>query len=311
MTQPRYAIIGTGALGGFYGARLQRAGCDVHFLVHTDFEHVRRHGLICESKDGDFTLPRVNAYRAAREMPPCDFVLVALKTTQNQLLPDLLPPVTKADGAVVMMQNGLGVEAEAARIVGAARVLGGLCFLCANKIGPGRIRHLDYGYVKFAEFACGGVTDRMRQLGADFERAGIAIQLNEDLLLARWQKLVWNIPYNGLSVILNATTAELMANDHARPLVAAVMHEVAAAAAGCGRVIDEPFIQRMLADTAKMIPYRTSMKIDFDERRPMEVEAIYGAPVRAAHEAGVTVSLLEMLYRQLTFLDARRAAANR
>ena len=97
----RYAIIGTGALGGFYGARLQRAGCDVHFLLHSDYEHVRQHGLVIESKDGDFVLPRINAYRDARDMPACDVIIVALKAIQNHLLPSLLP----RDGVVTLMQN--------------------------------------------------------------------------------------------------------------------------------------------------------------------------------------------------------------
>jgi 2-dehydropantoate 2-reductase len=188
--------------------------------------------------------------------------------------------------------------------------MGGLCFLCSNKAGPGHIRHLDYGYVKFAEFATRGVTDRMRQIGEDFQRAGIPIQLHDDLLLARWQKLIWNIPYNGLSVILNATTADLMANDHTRQLVTAIMREVAAAATACGHPIHEEFIQRMLADTAKMIPYRTSMKIDHDEHRPMEIEAIFGNPLRAAQQAGGASPLLDSLYRQLQFLDERNRGSD-
>src|ERR1039457_6805894 len=119
MKQRSYAIIGSGALGGFYGARLQQAGCEVHFLLHSDYEYVREHGLVCESKDGDFTLPRVNTYRHAQDMPRCDVVCVCLKTTQNHLLPNLLPSVVKDDGVVLVMQNGLGMEAEGAKIIGA------------------------------------------------------------------------------------------------------------------------------------------------------------------------------------------------
>ena len=92
--QRRYAIIGTGALGGYYGARLAHAGCDVHFLLHSDYDHVRQHGLICESIDGDFSIAKPSAYRDTRDMPRCDVVCVALKTTQNHLLPAILsaPP---------------------------------------------------------------------------------------------------------------------------------------------------------------------------------------------------------------------------
>lgn len=297
----RYAIIGTGALGGYYGARLQRAGNDVHFLLHSDYDHVREHGLIVESRDGDFTLPRVNAYRQVRELPSCDFILVCLKATQNHLLPAMLPPT----GVVVLMQNGLGAEEELARHIGRDRILAGLAFLCSNKIGPGHIRHLDYGYVRFADFT-GGVTDRMKQIAADFERAGIPVTLAEDLAAARWHKLVWNIPYNGLSVVLDANTTELMTDPDTRALVEELMREVVTGAAACGRRIEESFVQKMLADTAKMKPYRTSMKIDFDEGRPMEVEAIYGNPWRAARQAGADLPRLEMLYRQLQFLNRRK-----
>lgn len=294
----RYAVIGTGALGGFYGARLQRAGCDVHFVLHSDYEHVHQHGLVVESKDGDFTLPRVNAYRDAHELPPCDFVLICLKATQNHLVPAILPPT----GHVVLMQNGLGAEEELARHTNRDRIMAGLAFLCSNKVGPGHIHHLDYGYVRFADFS-GGITERLRQVAGDFERAGIPVTLAEDLVSARWHKLVWNIPYNGLSVVLNANTAELMAQPDTRALVEALMREVVAGAAACGRRIEDSFVAKMLADTEQIKPYRTSMKIDFDEGRPMEVEAIFGNALRAA---GVPLPRLETLYRQLKFLDERK-----
>jgi len=308
--RPRsYAIIGTGALGGFYGARLQHAGCEVHFLLHTDYDHVRQHGLICESKDGDFTLPRVNAYRDVRDLPRCDFVCVCLKTTQNHLLPEILPPLAHGNATVLVMQNGLGIEDDVAKIVGPQHVMGGLCFICSNKIGPGHIRHLDYGDVRIGEYSAAGtpvgVTDRMRQVAADFQRAGIPTELSPDLLTARWEKLVWNIPYNGLSVVLDSTTDHLMADPHTRTLVQDLMSEVVADAAACGRRIPPEFVKEMLDRTDRMKPYRTSMKIDYDEHHPMEVEAIFGNPLRAAHQAGAKSPLIEMLYRQLKFLDAR------
>jgi 2-dehydropantoate 2-reductase len=311
MQQRSYAIIGTGALGGFYGARLQHTGCDVHFLLHSDFEHVRQHGLICESKDGDFTLPKVNAYHDARDMPKCDVVCVCLKTTQNHLLPQLLPPVVKDDGVVLVMQNGLGIEEQVAEIVGAQRVMGGLCFLCSNKVGPGHIRHLDYGHIGLGEFAVRGVSDRGRAIAGDFQRAGIATELNENLAVVRWQKLVWNIPYNGLSVVLDANTDELMKNPDARRLVEQIMREVVADARACGATLPEQIVAKMLSYTDQMIPYRTSMKIDYDERSPMEVEAIFGNPLRAAEKADAKSPLLDQLYCQLKFLDARNTSSSR
>ncbi|MBD2570082.1 putative 2-dehydropantoate 2-reductase [Anabaena lutea] len=304
-----YAILGTGALGGFYGAKLQKAGNEVHFLLKSDYLEVSQHGLVIESKDGDFTLPQVLAYSDVEKMPGCDVVIVALKTTQNHLLPHILPPVIKDDGVVLVLQNGLGIEEEIAQIVGNVRIIGGLCFLCSNKVAPGHIRHLDYGQITLGEYKsnyqAAGITEKMQQIAEDFQNAGISIELAEDLLLGRWKKLVWNIPYNGLSVILNARTDELMADVHTRQLVEQLMYEVALGAKSTGRVVPESFIQTMLSYTIKMKPYRTSMKIDFDEIRPLEVEAIFGNPLRKAETAGVNLPQIRCLYQQLKFLDTR------
>lgn len=310
MLKRSYAILGTGALGGFYGARLQQAGVEVHFLLNRDYQHVRDYGLVIESSDGDFVLSQIHAYSNVKDMPRCDVVVITLKTTQNDLLPQMLPAVIKEDGVVLVLQNGLGIEEQVAQIVGPERVLGGLCFVCANKAGPGHIRQWDYSSIFLAEYISGynpcEITWRMREIADDFQRAGIPIELGEDLLLARWRKLVWNIPFNGLSVVLDATTDELMTDRYARSLVEQLMGEVAVAARSCDRVITDRFIQKMLQDTAKMKPYRTSMKIDYEERRPLEVEAILGNPLRVAQQAGANLPMIAMLYQQLKFLDARQ-----
>lgn len=304
----RYAVIGTGALGGFYGARLQRAGAEVHYLLHSDYDHVKAHGLVVESPDGDFTLPDVYAYADAQKMPPCDVAIVALKTTQNHLLSSVLPPLTET-GVVLVLQNGLGVEAQVAEWVGSDRVLGGLCFLCSNKVGPGHIRHMDYKKIAMGEYradqSAGGVTKRMEAIAHDFEQADIPIECAADLVLARWKKLVWNIPFNGLSVILNATTDAMMGDDNARTLAIILMKEVQQGASSQGRTVPDDFLQIMLDHTVAMTPYRTSMKIDYDEKRPLEVEAMYGMPLRTAQAAGVALPHIETLYHQLKFLDRR------
>ncbi|MEH2102948.1 MAG: putative 2-dehydropantoate 2-reductase [Nostoc sp.] len=315
MSKRSYAILGTGALGGFYGAKLQKAGLDVHFLLKSDYEYVSKSGLVIESRDGDFTLTQVNAYNDIEKMPQCDVVVVALKTTQNHLLPQMLPPLVRDNGVVLVLQNGLAVEEEVAKIVGNVSIIGGLCFLCSNKVGAGHIRHLDYGQITIGGYASDydptGITDKMRQIADDLKSAGISMELAEDLLLGRWKKLVWNIPYNGLSVILNARTDELMSYVHTRKLVEQLMYEVAAGSKSCGRIIPDSFIETMLDYTVNMKPYRTSMKIDYDERRPLEVEAIFGNPLRKAQAADVNLPQISCIYQQLKFLDEIRRVGDR
>ncbi|MEM7726829.1 MAG: putative 2-dehydropantoate 2-reductase [Cyanobacteria bacterium P01_A01_bin.45] len=303
-----YAIIGTGAVGGFYGAKLQHSGKDVHFLFNKDYEYVIKNGLSIKSVDGNFDLPHINAYNHVEEMPDCDVVVVALKTTQNHLLKKFLPAVLKDEGIVLLLQNGLGIEEEIAQIIKHQTIISGLCFLCSNKVSPGQINHIAYGKILLAQYAQNnfyGITDKMQSIADDFENAGIQIELAPDLNLARWKKLVWNIPYNGLSVILNATTEELMTNPYSYELLKSVMSEVVMGAKSVGCMIPDDFIPGMLDYTSKMKPYRTSMKIDYDTGRTLEVEAIFGNPLRRANSEGVDLPLINCLYQQLKFLNLK------
>ncbi len=307
-TIQQIAVIGTGAVGGYYGGRLQQAGFELHFLLHNDYAHVRDHGLVIESPTGNFRLPEVNAYNNPDKMPQCDLAIIALKTTKNHLLPTILPQVVKAKGLVLTLQNGLSAESTVAACIGADRVLGGLCFLCSNKVLPGHIQHLDYGLVTLGEYRVdgrpGGITPRLEKLGAALQSADIPIQLIEDLLLARWKKLVWNIPFNGLSVARNARTDQLLADPETRRLCEILMQEVAKTAAACARPIDPAFIEKMMTDTEQMKPYAPSMKLDFDRGRPMEIESIYAQPLREAQAAGIAMPETEKLYGQLRAMNS-------
>ncbi len=302
-TMKQIAIIGTGAVGGYYGALLQKEGFNLHFLLHSDYEHVRRNGLVIESPNGNFQLPEVAAYHDPKEMPRCDLAIVALKTTENHLLPDILPHVLKENGIALTLQNGLGSDETLATCIGAEHIMGGLCFLCSNKVGPGHIRHLDYGLITLGEYRSdgqpAGITPRLEQLVSEMQSAGISAQPIEDLLLARWKKLVWNIPFNGLSVTQNALTDQLLEKPETRRLCEILMKEVATASAACARPIEVAFIEKMISDTEKMKPYAPSMKLDFDRGRPMEIESIYGHPLRMAKGAGIAMPETKKLYNQL------------
>ena len=317
----RYAIIGTGAIGGYYGARLQQAGCEVHFLLHSSYDTVKEKGLKIDSIDGDFTLPHVNAYNNPADIPPVDVAVVALKTTQNNSLPQLLP-AQREGGAVLSLQNGFDIEATIAQqleknSISVPTILGGLCFICSNQVAPGHFRHLDYGRLLLGAYDQQNQrrepTPLLESIAADFLKANVQVETTDDLPMARWQKLVWNVPYNGLSVVLNATTEEMMADDEVRSLITTLMREVVTTANAWGEAISPStnrslpadIVNSMLSHTEEMAPYRTSMKIDYDEGRPLEIEAILNNPIRAARRIGVAVPSITMLQQQLTFLDLR------
>lgn len=306
-----YAIVGTGALGGFYGAMLARAGHDVHFLLRSDYHHVRRHGLDVKSnRHGDLSIADPNVYDRAHALPRCDVVAVCLKTTENGSLGDLLPAAAADDATVLMMQNGLGNEALAASAVPDRTIVGGLAFLCSNKTGPGRIHHLDYGAVRLGEHTSdgrpAGATDIVRGIAADFRAAGVHTDVEEDLVTARWMKLVWNVPFNGLCALHGVTTDVIMSTANTRDRAEALMREVVAAADACGKKIDESFIDFMLKSTDEMVAYKPSMLLDAERGARLEIEAIYDAPIAAARAAGASCPEMESLASELRARDTDR-----
>ncbi len=306
----KYAVIGVGGIGGYYGGLLAHHGFDVHFLLKSDFVHVAENGLIVESKNGDFTLPNVNAYLRVKDMPKCDVVIIALKTTQNFQLESILPHVVKKNGIVIILQNGLGVEEDVAEILGNdVIIIGGLCFICSTKIGPGHIKHFDYGSVRFGEYAQGykpaGVTKNLKYVYDLFKEIGVSVQLSENIGEARWRKLVWNMPFNGLSVVLDATTDKIIKDKYSRKLVEEIMMEVISGANKCGYHIEEEFAYEMIKNTESMIPYKPSMKHDYDKGQKMEIEKIYLKPISDAEKAGFEMKTSKYLALQLEFLDGR------
>ena len=301
----RYGGIGMGAIGVVYGAKLAHAGKEVHFLSHSDYQYVKERGLQVDSCDGSFHLPQINAYGAASDMPKCDVVLIGLKTVNNHLLPELLPPLLKEDTLVVLIQNGIGVEEDVQKMFPEVQLAAGLAFICSAKTEPGRVNHQCYGYINIGNYSC-KQQEKIDEVVDDFRKAGV--DANEvEYLEARWKKAVWNMPFNGMTVALNTQTDILLQHPSTLQLIKDQMMEVIEAAQACGvKNIDESFAEKMIYNTVHMTPYSPSMKLDFDFKRPMEINYIYTRPIEKAREAGYQMRKLEMLEQELRFLESKR-----
>ena len=305
-----YGIIGTGAVGGYYGGRLAQAGCDVHFLFHRDYDHVRIHGLQVFSCNGDFLLKPVQAYVSTSDMPKCDIVLVALKSVNEALLTTLLPPLLKPDTLVVLVQNGIGIEQDVQTLFPDLQLAAGLAFICSSKTEPGIVRHECYGSINIGNYSCSDPA-KVERLVADLNAAGVEAHL-VDYNEARWKKAVWNMPFNGLTVVMNAQTDQLLLNPATEQLVRDLMYEVVGAAQHLGvqhlgvQHLDTRFAEKMIETTRVMVPYSPSMKLDYDFRRPMEIHYLYTRPIQIARAAGYPMPRLAMLEAQLRFMEMNR-----
>ena len=297
----RYGIIGVGAIGGYYGSKLAYSGQEVHFLLHSDYKFVKEHGMQVDSCNGSFHLDHVNVYQNPEDMPKCDVVIVGLKTTNNHLLPTLLPPLLHEHTAVVLIQNGIGVEADVQQMFPDVQLIGGLAFICSAKTEPGRVNHQCYGSINLANYSCKD-ENLFNNILKDFTDADIqaaSVPYDE----ARWKKAVWNMPFNGMTVALNTRTDLLLKNPATRQLIRDLMMEVVGASRALGiSGVDEAFVEKMIQMTDEMTPYSPSMKLDFDFHRPMEIHYLYTRPIEIARAAGFRMSKLEMLEAELRFL---------
>lgn len=300
-----YSVIGSGAIGAYYGAKLAKAGHDVHFLFHNDYDYVMEHGLMIHSCDGDFHLTQVSAYCDTASMPKSDVVFVCLKSVNNHLLTQLLPPLLHEQTLVVLIQNGIGVEEDVQQMFPDVALAAGLAFICSAKTRPGEVDHQCYGYINIGNYSCQDATI-INKVVEDFNAAGVdAHEVEYDE--ARWKKAVWNMPFNGMTVALNAQTDQLLNFQPTHQLIYDQMLEVIHAAQHLGvKNIDETFADKMIYNTLHMTPYSPSMKLDYDHHRPMEIYYLYTRPIQLAMQAGFPMPKLQMLESQLLFLSSQQ-----
>lgn len=325
----KVAVVGCGAVGGFYGANLARDGHDVHFLARSDYDVLRRDGILVSSASGDFrTWPAIA--NSPQEIGPADLVIVGLKTTANDRFGSLLPPLVGPGTGVLTLQNGLGNEEQLARLFPAEQILGGLCFVCLNRIRPGVVHHIAHGLIVLGEFRRQpGI--RTHQVAAAIEHAGVPCRVTDNLARAHWEKLVWNIPFNGLGVAATAgraaldkppsetgelesvgpclATEELLADPTWTELALELMLEVIGAANAMGFNLPQALANDQIERTRAMGAYRASTLIDFERGQPLELDSLFLEPLRQARRAGVEAPRLSALCAVLSVLDRTRRVA--
>lgn len=303
----KIAIVGTGALGGWYAALLSEAGHAVHCLARSDFQVIRRQGLTIRDKGAERVVRVASATPDPADIGPCDLVVVTMKSTSNHALPALVAPLLGPSTIVATLQNGMGNVEALARLLPVERIVAGLCFVCINRIAPAVIDTTLAGYVRMAA-AHGPVNPAVEACVAAFAGAGVDCQAEASLEAVLWKKLCWNIPFNGLSIAGGGiTTDRILADPALNERAYLLMKETQAAALARGHGFDDAHIKRQFVVTVGMGPYRPSSLIDFVEGRDVEIEGIWGEPLRRGLAAGVRMPETERLVAEIrTRIAARR-----
>ena len=299
----KIGLVGPGAIGGYYGGMLANAGQDIHFLFRSTYEDVRREGLTLihhakESKRNK--IEPLKAYQEAESLGPCDWIIVAAKTTANPFLGDLIKPMVAPATRFITLQNGMGNVENLLHFFGNDRlVIAGLCFTCINRTSAGVIESLLPGYVQFGQLGEQLSTEAQRMVDA-FVDAGVKVRKSNSLEEALWRKLCWNIPFNGLSIAAGGITTDLiLSNPELKQRAWDLMLEVQTVARAYGVEIEDAFLHRQFELTEPMGPYKPSSLIDFLAGKPVEVDAIWGEPLRRGIGKSLAMPQTERLFKEL------------
>ena len=250
------------------------------------------------------------AYQHIDQMPACDVILVALKTTHNEILKTMLPKIMHPQSVVVILQNGIGIEQEIAAFIAPSQIVGGSCMIKVSKEIPGTIKHFTFNTIELAQYYSdehrSEISASVQELAEIFIKAKIDCISSPHLLSIRWKKLAGNIPANGLSVVLDAYTKELVQNPASFSLLCDMTREVISTAKQCGAELPENFYEsriNILKSFLTLEKNYSSMKEDFNARRSMELHAIYENAINMAKQHHQRMPLTEMLYQQLRYLE--------
>jgi 2-dehydropantoate 2-reductase len=306
----KVAVIGSGSVGLYYGGKLAADGVDVHFLLRSGFDEASQRGISIFSVQGeDVHLKRPKIFRDVREIGRGDVVIVAVKSTSNNALEKLVPPLLHDETILLTLQNGLGNEELLAGRFGAERVLGGLCFVCLTRRTAASVDQFGHGTLSIGEYG-GPPLARTRVLVEAFCESGIDARLVDDLGTERWRKLVWNIPFNGLAVAEGGLTVDKILDDRVlNARCRALMDETITAATALGHPIEKHYADLQIERTYPMGAYQPSTLVDWLAGRELEIEAMWGEPLRRAKRIGLSLPHLERLYERLKQLQTPSSQA--
>lgn len=307
----RIAVIGAGAVGGYFGGRLAQAGHDVHFVARGEtLEALRAEGLRVNSIAGDFHLGCPNVTEKPADIGPVDVVLVAVKAPQVREIAPTLAPLLGPETVVVPLQNGLEAPTMLAGALGSEPVIGGLCKIFASKTGPGTVEHIGLEPTIETGELDGRASERVQRIRDEFSSAqGMTTVVPEEILAAMWQKLLYVEPFGSVGAVTRAPAGEMRAVPETRRLIEASMEEIVAVGRKRGVNLDATLPAQAVKRIDNLPAAATaSMQRDILDGRPSELDLQTGTVVRYAAEAGVRVPVHDTLYAALlpSELRARR-----
>ncbi len=302
-------IMGAGAIGAYFGARLLQAGEEVTFCARgRNLRALKESGLEVRSPRGDFRGP-VRATDVPRESAPYDLVLFCVKMYDTDSAAKSLAGCLVQGGAILTLQNGVESESRLAEYFSRDAIMAGCARVGAELVVPGKVQHLTTGVIEFGELD-GRETVRAQKIADAFRRADIFGELVSDIFAFRWSKLLWNSAFNTVTTLTRRTVGEVLDDSDGAALIRTLMNETLSVAQADGAKLGPDRIEALLEHSRKNLrALKTSTRQDYDRGARLEYDALSGGVVRAAHRHNVAVPAMEAVHALLGLLDRSMAAA--
>lgn len=299
----RFAFLGAGAVGGFYGALLARQGHDVSFVARgAHLDAIRSQGLRVVGPLGDFTV-RTGAESDPARIGPVDVAVLAVKTYDNATAIPMIRPLMGPATTVLTLQNGVDSAEDVAAVVGEAATIGGATYIATAIDGPGVIRQTGtHRRVVLGEYfgQTGGVSDRVRAIEQAMQGADIHAEAVADAREAIWEKFTYLAPFAAFTGAARLPIGPIWADDYCRALFVDAVEEVARVGRAHGIKLPDDQRRRIEEYAAKLPPStRSSLLIDLSQGKRIEVEALQGSVVRRGRAVGVPTPIIGALYATL------------
>ncbi len=305
-----FALLGPGAIGLYYGGFLAKAGASLHVLARSDAAVMSERGILIrmidprtEELNAEYCVRPAQVAESAVAIGTVDVVVITAKTTVNASLVESLRDLVEPKRTVILtLQNGMGNAEFYAKHFPENPVLSSLCFVCANRTKPAVVENYLSGRVEIGSLN-NQWPELVEAMVAVFVAADLRCSASSSLDQSLWRKLCWNVPFNGLSIACGGmTTDKILADPHMARRAWALMRELQSAAGKAGYEIKESFLQGQFDVTEKMGAYQPSSLIDFLAGRAVEVESLWGEPLRRGQALGVAMPELEKLYAEIQAL---------
>ncbi len=295
-------LIGPGAVGALYGAKLAQVGAEVSVVCRSDYFEVKERGISIKSLWGDFVFRPHQVLREVADFKDrADLILITTKVLPEIDLPSLIAPVATPEASIAIIQNGIFIEDDLAKVYPNNHFLSIIAFVATRKERAAEIEHDGDGRLTIGEYQNSNQS-KTKQLMDLWLKSGVPCVLSEDIQLDRWKKLLWNASFNPISVIAGGLdTKQILDDPKLKNLVRNVMLEVKILAAAQGYELSEELVDQTIKATSdRKVPAITSMLLDFRAKRQMETEAILGNALKFAREKNLALPLIEQFYRQLS-----------